>query len=436
MRDLERRERSVAMVASKKAMAIALVVAGSWAAAPAIQGMLPLRFWASGGFSVGDGGGGAVPPPPEAPSYDPPATPTVDATVLSDTSVVLIGSAFSGDGDDTHDSTIFQATLLSQSGWANFVIADTLGAVERDTTYGYTPDSVYKARMAYKGVNGGYSAFSDSVTFTASAVPVPAFSQEWDYADSASFRNATDLTHRCSPDWPNCVGGSAISTTALVTGITGAPWGGTKAARTTYASASRATGSPWNESDVFSQVRWDLSGGTNDDHIAIRGWLRFSQADSVVRDTVTWDHSSNGLQKTYFVNCGGGQPRCIELKFGSDGGGAFGIEVKRANVLVGSMRSGLTYQEAFANGRWIEFCIERKLAASGAIFRAKVDTLLIADVTNLTGDTGTEFTSFEHGVNALPLSDGAWQEWGGQYVYADTAGLATAFSVCDFSGDG
>lgn len=428
MNDLEeRRETSVARTATKGALVSATILASGMALTPlggAIANILPLEFQAAFVLIIGDGG---------SPSFDPPATPTIDATVLSDSSAVLIGSVFNGDGADTHNASIFQVDTIDGD-WSTPVWADTTGAQESDTVYTLMDGGSYKGRVAYSGTGGGYSSFSDSVAFTPVGVPVPAFSQEWDYADSAAFRNASDLTHRCSPDWPNCVGGSAISTTSFVSGLSGTPWGGTKAARTTYASASRATSSPWNESDVFSQVRWDLAGGTNTDHIVIRGWLRFSHADSVVGDTVTWSHLTGGMQKTYFVNCGGGDPRCIEMKFG---GGATNstIEAKISNGLFGR-RDNLTYQEAHGNGRWIEFCIERKLASSGGIFRMKVDTLLVASLTNITGDTGTEFDSFEHGVNALPDSDGAWLDWGGQYVYTDTTGLASAYSVCDFSGDG
>lgn len=438
MNDLERRERTVAMVASRKAMAVAVLLASGWAAVPiggALQNMLPIKFWASGGFSVGDGGG-AVPPPPEAPSYSPPATPTIDATVLSDTSAVLIGSAFNGDGDDTHDSTIFQATLLSQSGWANFVVADTLGAVERDTTYGYTPDSVYKARMAYKGVNGGYSAFSDSVTFTASGVPVPAFTQEWDYADSAAFRNAAELGHRCFPDGGTCNVSPGI-TTSLTTGLTGTPWGGTKAARTTFAGPDTMTA--YGESDVMTRVDWTIPGGTNTNHVMVRQYFRFSDPD--VGDAAKWTHpapSTSGTHKTWFIDGDGANIRVGEFKTDS-----VTLEAKVNNngnfdTYSGTGQRTATVSPEFVyDGDWHVFCMERHKQSGGSgVMRIKVDTLLVASTSDLDETAITEYVNIKYSNNGFPRFHASFIEWGATYIYTDTAGVAAAHSECDFSGNG
>lgn len=126
---------------------------------------LILAFW--GGSAVLGGGGGSGTPTTPPPSYSAPNTPTVDVAVFSAgaDSARLIGSVFVGSLDDTHDSTQFDVDTVSGD-WSTPVFSSDLGALETDTVPGLDSAAVYKARVRYRGTNGGWSAWSDSAQFS------------------------------------------------------------------------------------------------------------------------------------------------------------------------------------------------------------------------------------------------------------------------------
>jgi len=129
------------------------------------------------GGIAGIGGGVTTQPDTTAPAFSAPSTPTVDVTVFAATgdSLFWLGSAFSADPGDTHDSTQVQIDTIGTNNWSGSTIyTDSVTtALERDTVppvsnSGRALDSaaVMKARVRYYGREGGWSAWSDSIQFT------------------------------------------------------------------------------------------------------------------------------------------------------------------------------------------------------------------------------------------------------------------------------
>ena len=114
--------------------------------------------------------------------FSAPNTPTVDVVVFAATgdSLFWIGSVFSADPGDTHDSTQVQIDTIGTNNWSGSTIyTDSVYlASERDTVppvsnSGRALDSaaVMKARVRYYGREGGWSAWSDSIQFTMTGNP-------------------------------------------------------------------------------------------------------------------------------------------------------------------------------------------------------------------------------------------------------------------------
>ena len=125
--------------------------------------------------------GGAMTPPPSQ-TFSAPNTPTVDITVFAATgdSLFWLGSAFSADPGDTHDSTQLQIDTIGTGDWTSPVYTDSVTpALERDTVPPLTVKAqldsaaVLKARIRYYGREGGWSAWSDSLEFTMVPYGVP-----------------------------------------------------------------------------------------------------------------------------------------------------------------------------------------------------------------------------------------------------------------------
>lgn len=95
-------------------------------------------------------------------SVNAPSAPTADAIILTDSTARIIGTAFSGESGDTHDSTQIQLDTIDGD-WSSPKADSTSGAVTSDTLL-VAGDSgaVLKARMRYKGA-GGWSSWSDSL---------------------------------------------------------------------------------------------------------------------------------------------------------------------------------------------------------------------------------------------------------------------------------
>jgi len=117
-----------------------------------------------------------------AQAFSAPSTPTVDVTVFAATgdSLFWLGSAFSADPGDTHDSTQLQIDTIGTSDWTSPVYTDSVTtALERDTVPPLTvkaqldSGAVAKARIRYYGREGGWSAWSDSLQFTMTSLAVP-----------------------------------------------------------------------------------------------------------------------------------------------------------------------------------------------------------------------------------------------------------------------
>ena len=119
--------------------------------------------------------GGATTQSPAA--FSAPSTPTIDVTVFAATgdSLFWLGSAFSADPGDTHDSTQLQIDTIGTNNWSgSTTYTDSVTtALERDTVppvsnNGRALDSaaVMKARIRYYAREGGWSAWSDSLQFT------------------------------------------------------------------------------------------------------------------------------------------------------------------------------------------------------------------------------------------------------------------------------
>lgn len=144
---------------------------------------LILAFW-GGSAVLGGGDGGGVEPAPPPPSYEAPNTPTADVVVFAPTgdSARVVGTTFVGSLDDTHDSTQIQVDTAGGTFASPQYHNVSLGAVLTDTVL-LTGDSgaVAKARMRYKGAEGGWSAWSDTVQFVASStVESLDFYSSWD----------------------------------------------------------------------------------------------------------------------------------------------------------------------------------------------------------------------------------------------------------------
>ena len=101
--------------------------------------------------------------------YAAPATPTGVVSVVVDTSTVWVqGSAFDGDGDDTQDSVNTQLFRVANNMSGAAMLDIKGGAFIRDTFVSndsLKADTTYKARIRYKGLNGGWSAWSAPDTF-------------------------------------------------------------------------------------------------------------------------------------------------------------------------------------------------------------------------------------------------------------------------------
>lgn len=124
------------------------------------------------------------------------AQPTISVGALTDSSVVLIGSAFSATCGDTQDSVIWQIDTAGAD-FSTPVWADTSGnsaLFTRHDSGGITSaasvlDSagVYKARVQYGAVTAGQSSWSDTTSnfqLVASTVVM-----SWDWADSTGTDN-------------------------------------------------------------------------------------------------------------------------------------------------------------------------------------------------------------------------------------------------------
>lgn len=101
-------------------------------------------------------------------SYAAPNTPTHDAVAFAPTgdSLRILGSAFSGSGDDTQDSMAIQVDTAGGDFSSPQYFNDTIGAVITDTVTAIDSGAVVVSRIAYKGTNGGWSAWSDSLSTT------------------------------------------------------------------------------------------------------------------------------------------------------------------------------------------------------------------------------------------------------------------------------
>lgn len=263
--------------------------------------------------------------------------------------------------------------------------------------------------------------------------PEASFVQDWDYADSAAFRNASELGHTCNPTGGTCNAVSGV-TTSLTTGLTGTPWSGAKAARTVFAHIDTAIAK--GESDARTRVTWVIPGGTNNSHAWFRGWVRHSNTN--VGDAVSWQTATP--HKTWFVN-GNVNVRRAEMKFGPTL-----VEAKKNNnqrvATAGFPDDGevaITQSNFAWDGTWYEYCMERGLDTANGIIRLKVDTLLVTSTDTINDSASdTEFSSVEFSINGDPQTHLGFVEWGPLYVYvpADTAGLIAETSVCDFSGNG
>lgn len=154
-----------------------------------------LAFWGGGSTIFSGGGGGSDDGGVVSDVVAAPDTPTIDAVVFAATgdSLRLLGSTFSGDGSDTHDSTQFQVDTAGTGAWSGAKFTSLLGAVETDTAIGLDSAGVFKARVRYKGTEGGWSSWSDSVLVTmVYDLPIATLTP-CDYADSAAFWNSGDV---------------------------------------------------------------------------------------------------------------------------------------------------------------------------------------------------------------------------------------------------
>ena len=129
--------------------------------------------------------GGGSPDPSTQPSA--PATPTHDAVSFASTndSLRIIGSVYQGNPEtDTHDSTQVAvdtagAAIDADSGFVTPRYFASLGAVTTDTVPALDPGGVFVSRIRYKGAQGGWSAWSDSLSTTMTTVNV-LFQCDWD----------------------------------------------------------------------------------------------------------------------------------------------------------------------------------------------------------------------------------------------------------------
>ena len=162
-----------------------VVKGSSNALIPAMSSLLAFGALAYGfGFGGIAGIAGGATTGSEAQSFSPPNTPTIDITVFADTndSVYWLGSVFSADPGDTHDSTQVQIDTIGTNNWSGSTIyTDSVYlASERDTVppvsnsgRALQADAVNKARLRYYAREGGWSAWSDSIEFTMSQYAVP-----------------------------------------------------------------------------------------------------------------------------------------------------------------------------------------------------------------------------------------------------------------------
>ena len=122
---------------------------------------------------LGGGGGGRG---TGTVSYDPPTTPTIQASPI-DTAAALTTSAFNGSNGDTQDSTIWQIDTVSGSPsfttpiWADTSDTDLVSYSLAGASVPLANGATYAARAAHKGVNGGWSSFSAPDTFMTSDWP-------------------------------------------------------------------------------------------------------------------------------------------------------------------------------------------------------------------------------------------------------------------------
>ena len=152
---------------------------------PVMSSLLAFGALAYGlGFGGVAGIAGGATTGSEAQSFSPPNTPTIDIAVFAETndSLYWLGSAFSADPGDTHDSTQVQIDTIGTNNWSgSTTYTDSVYlASERDTVppvsnsgRALQADAVKKARLRYYGREGGWSAWSDSIQFTMSQYAVP-----------------------------------------------------------------------------------------------------------------------------------------------------------------------------------------------------------------------------------------------------------------------
>ena len=138
-------------------------------AASAIMAM-SLSYVVLGGHvgTSGGGGGAVLPAAPDMPQV---------YTITSDTnSVIIVGSAFSGDGSDQHDSTQVQVFRVATALSGTAMLSASSGAQIRDTLTSndsLKADTIYKARIRYKGKpdqSNAWSEWSAPDTFTNQAL--------------------------------------------------------------------------------------------------------------------------------------------------------------------------------------------------------------------------------------------------------------------------
>lgn len=139
---------------------------------------------------TGTGGGGSF-------SYGAPNTPTSSVAVLEgDTAAIVTGSAFVGSGDDTMDSLAVQVDTAGGDFSSPQYLNSTRNTTDvADTTYALDAGAIAKARVRYHGTNGGWSAWSDTVQFTATFLWLANLPSGLTEVVDYDFSNAGDLSY-------------------------------------------------------------------------------------------------------------------------------------------------------------------------------------------------------------------------------------------------
>ena len=164
--------------------------------------------------------------------YAVPNTPSVDIVVFAEThdSLFWLGTPFNGEAGDSHDSTQVQIDSVGAAFGTNVFHDATTSALERDTlppvsaktlpayqarpnggdigiggswpATGSSYNGQLKARIRYKG-EGGWSAWSDSVTFTMAQTletfGSPVIDEDFEYYEIIDSLNACNACNNGSP---------------------------------------------------------------------------------------------------------------------------------------------------------------------------------------------------------------------------------------------